>query len=195
MTDSEAVGRVGRSLRSASALGVGCEDLPAALAQFVELPAPAGPLAVNLLDETLNIVGALVPLGVIRTANDLVDMTVDFGHETIPPIPAQIRTAQAQITERIACLSPNELHRVSVELGVQPYAIECGVRVTVQREHDLMSQQADELLASIDFDQKGLPFIDDDVQADDDAAYESIVEATLNQLSTDTPDGWGRTTV
>ncbi|SLI19741.1 Uncharacterised protein [Mycobacteroides abscessus subsp. abscessus] len=76
MTDSEAVGRAGRSLRSASALGVGCEDLPAALAQFVELPAPAGPLAVNLLDETLNIVGALVPLGVIRTANDLVDMTV-----------------------------------------------------------------------------------------------------------------------
>lgn len=195
MTDGEAIGREGRSLRSASQLGVDCENLPAALAQFVELPAPAGPLAADLIDETLNIVGALVPLGVIRTANDLVDMTVDFGHETIPPIPAQIRTAQAQISDRIACLSPNELHRVSVELGVQPYAIECGVRVTVRREHDLMSQQADELLASIDFDQKGLPFIDDEVQADDDAAYESIVEATLNQLRTDIPNDWGRMTV
>lgn len=195
MTAGEALEREGRSLRSASTLGVECEDLPAALAQFVELPAPTGPLAVNLLDETLNIVGALVPLGVIRTANDLVDMTVDFGRETIPPIPAQIRTAQARIREHIARLSPPELHRVSVELGVQPYAIECGVRVTVRREHDLMSQQADALLASIDFDQMGLPLIDDDVQADDDAAYESIVEATLNQLRTDTPNDWGGTTV
>ncbi|SIH37586.1 Uncharacterised protein [Mycobacteroides abscessus subsp. abscessus] len=177
MIDGEAIGREGRSIRSASALGVDCENLPAALAQFVEVPAPTGPLAV------------------VRTANDLVDMTVDFGHETIPPIPAQIRTAQAQISEGIARLTTSELRCSYVELGVQPYAIECGVRVTVRREHDLMSQQADELVASIDFDQKNLPFIDDDVQADDDAAYESIVEATLNQLSTDIPDGWGRTTV
>lgn len=195
MSDGEAIGREGRSLRSASTLGVDCENLPAALAQFVELPAPTGPLAVNLIDETLNIVGALVPLRVIRTANDLVDMTVDFGQETIPPIPAQIRTAQAQISEHITRLTPSELHCGSLELGVQPYAIECGVRVTVQRKHDLMSQQADELLAAIAFDQKGLPFIDDDVQADNDAAYESIVEATLNQLTTDIPDDWGDTTV
>jgi hypothetical protein len=62
-------------------------DLPALLAEFVGLPASSGPLADNLISQTLGTLDALVPIGAVKTANDLVDAAADHGYETAPSYP------------------------------------------------------------------------------------------------------------
>jgi hypothetical protein len=176
--------------RSSETLATTRSDLPARLAEFVGLPASSGPLAGNLITQTLDTLDALVPIGAVKTANDLVDATKDLGFETIPPIPKQIASAQTHINDVISRLAPSELHSAATQLGLQPETMQWGVRITLIRERRLMRQQAAELLADVEFDEVGYPDVDSDDHEAEHASFRSTVEAAVRSLGTQRPIDW-----
>jgi len=181
--------------RSAETLATTRSELPALLAEFAGLPAPSGTLADRLITGTLDTLDALVPIGAVRTANDLVDATTDLGHETVPPIPNQIAAAQAQITDAISRLETPELHNAATQLGLRSDVTEWGVRVTLVRERQLIRQQSSELLADVAFDEVGYADADSDDREADYAAFRSTVETAVHSLRTQRPIDWDPTQV
>jgi hypothetical protein len=159
----------------------------------VGLPAPTGPLAENLITQALDTLDALVPIGAVKLANDLVDATTAHGQETIPPIPNQIASAQSRINDAVSRLAPVELHCAATQLGLQPTTMEWGVRVTVVRERKLMRQQAAELLADVDFGEVGYPDADSDDHDAEYASFRSTVAAAVHSLRTQQPIDWDPT--
>jgi hypothetical protein len=181
--------------RSAEALAATRSELPTLLAEFAGLPAPSGTLADQLITHTLDTLDALVPIGAVRTANDLVDATRDLGHQTVPPIPNQIAAAQAHINDAISRLETPELHDAATQLGLQPDVMEWGARVTLVRERRLIRQQASELLADVEFDEVGYADADSDDHEADYAAYRSTVETAVHSLRAQRPIDWDATQI
>jgi hypothetical protein len=181
--------------KSAETLATMRSDLPAVLAESVGLPAPTGPLGENLIAHTLDTLDALVPIGAVKRANDLIDATIDLGLETIPPIPNQIASAQSRINDAISRLAPAELRCAATQLGLQPTTMEWGVRVAVVRERTLMRQQAAEMLADVAFGDVGYPDADSDDHDDECADFRTTVAAAVHSLRTQQPMDWEPTSI
>jgi hypothetical protein len=181
--------------RSAETLATTPSHLPTALTEFAGLPAPSGPLADNLITHTLDTLDALVPIGTLKTPNDLVDATKDIGFETIPPTPAQIASAQSRINDDLSRLAPTELQSAANQLSLRPATMEWGTRVTLIRERRLIRQQARELLAEVDFDEVGYLDSNDDHQHTEDVSFGSTVKAVVHSLRTQQPSDWNNTFV
>jgi hypothetical protein len=192
-TDSPAAEPQGRWSRSAEVLATTRSDLPARLAELVGLPAPSGPLADNLITQTLDKLDALVPIGAFRTANDLLDATTDLGDAIFPPIPKQITSAQTHINNAISRLATSELHSAATQLGLRPETMQWGVRITLIRERRLMRRHAADLLADVVFDEVGYPDADSDDQESEHASFRSTVDAVVHSLRTRRPIDWDPT--
>src|ERR1700694_4025299 len=178
---------------SAETLSTTRSDLPAVLAEFVGLPAPTGPLAANLIAQTLDTLDALVPIGAVKLADDLVAATTALGHETVPRIPNEIASAKSRINDAISRLAPAELQCAATELGLQPPTMEWGVRVTIVRERKLIRQQAAELLADVDFGEIGYPDVDSEDHDAEYASFRSTVAAAVHCLRAHPPIDWDPT--
>jgi hypothetical protein len=181
--------------RSAETLAATRSELPALLAELAGLPAPSGTLADKLITHTLDTLDASMPIGAVRTANDLLDATRDLGHETFPPIPNKIAAAQAEITDAISCLETPELHNAATQLGLRPDVMEWGIRVTLVRERRLIRQQASELLADVEVDEVGYADGDSDDHEGDRAAFRSEVKTAVHSLRTQRPIDWDPTQI
>ena len=151
--------------------------------------------AEKLIAQTLDTLDELVPIGAVKTANDLVDATKDLGHKTVPPIASQIASAQSRISDAISRLAPAELHCAATQLGLQPTTLEWGARVIVIRARKLMRQQAAELLADVDFDEVGYPDVDFDDHGDhasDPRSRRPSTACAPDSQATGTPLTWSR---
>jgi hypothetical protein len=109
-----------RMPRAARSLGVMSEQVPDAACEFAGCPPPSGTAGSTVLRQVIDRLDQ-VPLGTLRTVNDLSDAaesSPDRAAQQIPPIPDAFIDAVAFIDVLLSRLPPPDLRAVAQQLAV-----------------------------------------------------------------------------